>query len=78
MDSESKQIPPLRCGMTTRRASNGNGNGKGNGKGKGKGKGKGGGRGFEGLFLVAREGLLVCPISLTAGSEVRLHSSPRI
>ncbi len=56
--------------MTTRRASNGNG--------KGKGKGKGGGRGFEGLFVVAREGLLVCPISLTAGSEVRLHSSPRI
>ena len=74
MDSESKQIPPLRCGMTTRRASNGNGNGNG----KGKGKGKGGGRGFEGLFVVAREGLLVCPISLTAGSEVRLHSSPRI
>jgi hypothetical protein len=34
-----KQIPPLRCGMTNKRAGNGKGNGNGNGNGKGKGKG---------------------------------------
>ena len=32
-----QQIPPLRCGMTTRRAGNGEGNGEGEGEGKGKG-----------------------------------------
>ena len=39
LDSESKQIPPLRCGMTTRRTDN-NSNSKGNGNSKGKGKNK--------------------------------------
>ncbi len=37
VSGREKQIPPLRCGMTTRRADNGKGKGKGKGKGNGNG-----------------------------------------